>query len=125
MVTGAGECIWSRPLFQTGYKNINPGLITAMSYRCNVKTNSFHLPVKEMIVTLDDVTCLLHIPIVGRLVGDEDVGYETGMPLLQSEMGMMEEEAIGEVNKQCGGYIIITHLKGVYDRLIHRCNELE
>jgi hypothetical protein len=55
--------------------------------RWHAKTNNFHLPVGEMTVTLYDVACLLHIPIVGRLMGEEDVGYEIDM-LLQSELGM-------------------------------------
>jgi hypothetical protein len=78
-----------------------------------------------MTVILDDVACILHIPIVGRLMGDEDVGYETCMELLQRELGMTEAEAMSEVNKQWGGYISIPHLKIVYDRLMHICDELE
>lgn len=37
-------------------------------------------------------------------MGREDVGYETGIELLQSE-----DEAMSEVNKQWGGYISLTH----------------
>jgi len=62
-------------------------------------------------VTLDEVACLLHIPIVGRLMGDE--------------LGLTAKEAMSEVNKQWGGYISIPNLKIVYDRLVHRCDELE
>ena len=31
------------------------------------ETNSFHLPVGEMTITLDDVSCLLHLSITGGL----------------------------------------------------------
>jgi hypothetical protein len=47
------------------------------------------------------------------------------MSPLQSELGLTEEEVIDEVNKQWGGYISISYLKEAYDRLLHRCNELE
>jgi len=43
-----------------------------------VKTSSFHLPVGEMTVTLDDVACLIDIPIVGRLIVEVDIEYKDG-----------------------------------------------
>lgn len=52
-------------------------------------------PLGKMTVTLDDVACLLDIPIIGRRGCD----YERGMRLLQCELGMIEEEVIDEVNK--------------------------
>lgn len=44
----------------------------------------------EMIVTLDDVTCMLIV--------EEDVDYEDGV-LLQRELVLMNEEANDEVTK--------------------------
>jgi hypothetical protein len=55
--------------------------------------------VGEMIVTLDDVACLLDIPVVRRLIAEEDLDYEEGTLLLQSELGLMAAEAISKVNK--------------------------
>jgi len=57
-----------RPLLLTGYESISHGLVCAMAERWHKETNSFHLPVVEMTITLDDVACLLHIPIVGQLI---------------------------------------------------------
>ncbi|XP_050876803.1 uncharacterized protein LOC127080526 [Lathyrus oleraceus] len=37
--------------------------------RLHSKTSSFHLPHDEMSITLDDVSCLLHLPVRGRLLG--------------------------------------------------------
>jgi len=43
-------------------------LVCAMAERWHEETNNFHLPVGEMTITLDDVACLLDIPIAGRLM---------------------------------------------------------
>jgi len=42
------------------------GLISAFVERWHRETNSFHLPVGEMTITLDDVSSLLHLPILGQ-----------------------------------------------------------
>ena len=58
------------PLLNTGYENISHGFVCALSERWHEETNSFHLPVGEMTITLDDVAWLLGIPITGRLLHD-------------------------------------------------------
>ena len=57
-----------RPLLLTGYKSMSHELVCAMAERWHEETNNFHLPVGEMTITLDDVACLLDIPIAGRLM---------------------------------------------------------
>jgi hypothetical protein len=71
------------------------------------------------------VACLLNIYIVERFIGEEDLDYERGMSLLQSELGVTEDEANDKVDNQWGGYISISHLREASDKLYHRCNELE
>jgi hypothetical protein len=55
-------------LLKTWYANISHGLVCALSERWHEDTSSFHLPVGEMTVTLEDVVCLLGILITGRLI---------------------------------------------------------
>ena len=43
------------------------GLISSFVERWHRETNSFHLPVGEVTIILDDVASLLHLPIVGDL----------------------------------------------------------
>ncbi|MCI81017.1 putative IMP dehydrogenase/GMP reductase, partial [Trifolium medium] len=33
-----------------------------------METSSFHMPTGEITVTLDDMSCLLHLPLTGRLL---------------------------------------------------------
>jgi len=57
-----------RPLLLTGYDNISHRLVCAMTERWHQETSSFHLPVGEMTITLDDVASLQDIPVAGRLI---------------------------------------------------------
>jgi len=92
-------------LLKNGYDNISHMLICALPERWHKDAISFHLPVGEMTITLDDVACLLDIPITGRLIEEEELSHDQGIELLQEELGFTEAEAKAEVKKQCGGYV--------------------
>ena len=83
-----------RPLLLTGYESISHGLVCAMAERWHEETSSFHLPVGEMTITLDDVTCLLDIPIVGRLIGDDDLDHDHGVDLMVNHLLFPVEEVL-------------------------------
>ena len=53
------------PLVECSLDNLDKGLISAFVERWHKETNSFHLPFGEMTITLNDVSCLPHIPIRG------------------------------------------------------------
>ena len=38
-------------------------LLMTLCERWHTETNSFHMVLEEMTVTLDDVACLMHLPI--------------------------------------------------------------
>jgi len=61
------------PLLNSGYESISHGFVCALSERWHEETSSFHLPVGEMTISLDDVACLLGIPITGRFLPDRDL----------------------------------------------------
>ena len=52
-------------LTKCSYETIDKGLLFAFTERWHRETNTFHLPIGEMTITLNDVSSLLHIPIVG------------------------------------------------------------
>ncbi|EAZ37700.1 hypothetical protein OsJ_22042 [Oryza sativa Japonica Group] len=47
---------------------IDKYLISAFVERWRPKTNSFHLPIGEMTITLQDISCLWGLPISGKLI---------------------------------------------------------
>ena len=84
------------PFLTTGYDNITHRLIYALSDIWHEETSSFHLPVEEMVVTLDDVVCLLDISVIGRLNEERDLTYEHDIFLLQNELLFTLQDAMKE-----------------------------
>jgi len=82
------------------------------------------MPIREMTVTLDDVACLLHISITGRLIEEEELDHEEGIKLLQDELCFTEANARSQVKIQCGAHVSYTKLKRRYKSLLNSCNQL-
>ncbi|KAH1216570.1 Protein MAINTENANCE OF MERISTEMS [Glycine max] len=61
---------WSRlsALATTWYPIENRSLVNAFFERWHQETSSFHFPVKEMNITLDNVSCLLHLLVTCRAI---------------------------------------------------------
>lgn len=55
-------------LIEASYTLISPALISAFVERWHPETNTFHLPIGEMTISLDDVAVLFKLPVEGRLV---------------------------------------------------------
>jgi len=52
-----------------------------------------------MTVSLDDVACLLDIPITRSLIEENELSYEHGLFMLENELGFTADEAMKEVTK--------------------------
>jgi len=63
MIVGIGLS----PLIACSIDTGDQGLISSFIERWHRETSSFHLPVGEITITLDDVASLLHLSIVGAL----------------------------------------------------------
>jgi len=75
-------------------------LISAFVERWHAETNSFHLPIGEMIITLDDVSSLLHLPILGQFPTYVPLEYNGAATILTELLGV--EEARGKTEmRQC------------------------
>ncbi|VAH30007.1 unnamed protein product [Triticum turgidum subsp. durum] len=73
--------------------NVDKYLISALVERWRPETNTFHLPVGEMTVTLQDVSCLWELPIHGKpLIGKADAAWSglierlLGIPIDEQHM---------------------------------------
>jgi len=56
--------------------------------------------VREMTITLDDVVCLLDIPITWRLIEEEEeLDHDHGIELLQDELFFTNADVRAEVKK--------------------------
>jgi len=75
-----------------------------------------------MTVTLDDVACLLDIPIAGRLIEKDDLSHDRGVELMENELLFTVEDAMEQVDKHLGAHVSYTALKERYEQLLNRCN---
>ncbi|XP_028220354.1 uncharacterized protein LOC114401990 [Glycine soja] len=84
------------PLIRCSVVTDDPGLISAFMERWHRQTSTFHLPVGELTITLDDVACLLHLPIIGALLRFEPLGMDEAVLLLTKLLEVSGNEARAE-----------------------------
>ena len=58
-----------------------------------------------MIITLDDVACLLGIPITRRLLPDRELTREEGLEMMQADLLFTEEDVAKELTKQGDSHV--------------------
>lgn len=85
------------PLLSCGHTLIDKALMSAFSERWHRDTCSFHLPVGEMTITLDDVSALLHIPIRGAFWSISIVDRDHAVQVVTELLGVSVTEANGEI----------------------------
>ena len=93
----------------------DPGLISAFMERWHRQTSTFHLPVGELTITLDDVACLLHLPIIGALLRFEPLGMDEAVLLLTKLLEVSGNEARAETVCAHGAYVRLSWLHEVYE----------
>ncbi|KAL5123541.1 Protein MAIN-LIKE 1 [Glycine soja] len=72
------------------------GLISAFVERWHKETSSFHLPIGEVTITLDDVASLLHLLIIGAFHSFETMHVDEGVLMLVELLEVFREEARAE-----------------------------
>ena len=103
-------------LIYTGYSSVTHAMIRALCERWHTETSSFHLPVGEMTITLDDVYNLLHIPIQGRMLDhDAAMDRDRGLDLMIRLLGMSEADARVEARTESAGHTSYPTLKRLYE----------
>jgi len=88
------------PLLYIGFSTLSSSMLTSLPEKWHAETSNFYLSIWEMIVTLDDVVCLLHIPIVGKMMPHEEmVPEELGVQLITRMLGIFYAHTIEECEK--------------------------
>ncbi|KAH1264729.1 Protein MAIN-LIKE 1 [Glycine max] len=93
------------PLIDCSVVTSDPGLISAFVERWHSETSTFHLPVEELTITLDDVSSLLHLPITGALHSFHALSTEEAIFLLTELLEVSAEEARAETSLTRGAYV--------------------
>ncbi|XP_006595259.1 protein MAIN-LIKE 1-like [Glycine soja] len=90
------------------------GLMFAFVERWHKETSSFHLLVREVTITLNDVASLLHLPITGTFHSFESLHVDDDILLLVELLEVSGEEARVETVQCQGAYVRLSWLRDIY-----------
>ena len=84
------------PLTKCSYETTDKRFLSSFIERWHHKTNTFHLTLGEITIALDDVSSLVHIPIVGGFYSYPHTSKEVVIALLMELLGVDKEDAFLE-----------------------------
>ncbi|XP_028201798.1 protein MAIN-LIKE 2-like [Glycine soja] len=90
------------PLIACSVDTDDQGLISSFVEKWYWKTSSFHLPVGEVTIMLDDVASLLHLPIVGKFHTFEPLHLDEAV-LMFVDLLLVSPEAARAETGHCHG----------------------
>ena len=102
------------PLITCSVDTGDRGLISAFMERWHKETSSFHLPVGELTITLDDVVSLLHLPILGAFHSFEPLHIDEVVLMLGELLEVFGEEVRAEIVQCHGAYVCLSWLRDIY-----------
>ncbi|XP_050877394.1 protein MAIN-LIKE 1-like [Lathyrus oleraceus] len=103
-----------KDLCMTGYMTVNHGILNAFLEIWHIETSSFHLPLGEMSITLDDVLCLLHLPVGGKRLGHGRISKDKELELMVDNLGVDLEVVLTEMERTRGAHARFELLKKLY-----------
>jgi len=112
-------------LQDTNYSLIDHGLICVFVKRWYEETSSFHLLFGEMTVTLNDVACLLHLPIDGMLLSHGTITRDETVELMETYLGSSTGDALKEVEKTKGAHFRFGYLERIFKERLKEKRDLE
>ncbi|KAJ1393022.1 Phosphatidylinositol-specific phospholipase C, X domain [Sesbania bispinosa] len=110
------------PLIDCSHSLVDRGLLSAFAERWHRDTCSFHLPVGEMTITLDDVSSLLHLPVTGRLFSLRTIGKDEANMMLVSLLRVSHVVAFVETEITRGAYVRLGWLRDLYAHSVQQGN---
>ena len=102
------------PLCDILYDYPDTGLILGFVERWHPETNSFHLPIGEMTISLDDMWSLLHLPITGEFCSTKNLEYEDSIQIMMTLLGIDRAMASDELNHCRGAQVRLRWLRDLY-----------
>ncbi|XP_006606817.1 protein MAIN-LIKE 1-like [Glycine max] len=93
------------PLITCSVDTGDRGLLSSFVERWHRETSSFHLPVGELTITLDNVSSLLHLPVVGDLHAFQPLHVDDAVQMLVDLLMVSAESARAEITQYRGSYV--------------------
>lgn len=88
--------------------------------RWRTETPLSHLPHGKMSITLYDVSCLLHLPIRGKLLDNGNINRDDAFKLVVDYLGVNLESAMKEFEATRWAHARFRFLDKVYTNELHR-----
>ena len=104
------------PLIACSIDTDDRGLLSTFMERWHQETFSFHLPVGELTITLDDVSSLLHLPVIGDLHAFQPLHVDDAVQMLVDLLMMSTESTRAETVQCHGSYVCLQWVREVYQR---------
>lgn len=98
----------------TGYTMVNHRMLNAFVERWYSETSSFHLPLGEMSIALDDVSCLLHIPIKGGFLDHGRIAKDETLEIMVNHLGVDPGEMNDELDRTGDAHDRLEYLNEIY-----------
>jgi len=99
------------PLCHICFEYPDKGLIFAFVERWHRETKNFHLPFGEMIVTLDDVFVLFHLPIMGQFCPNKALDFDVALESLMALLGFERVMVSSKLRQYRGPQVRLSWLK--------------
>ncbi|XP_028196643.1 protein MAIN-LIKE 1-like [Glycine soja] len=104
------------PLITCSVDTGNRGLLSAFVERWHRETSSFHLLVGELTITLDDVSSLLHLPVIGDLHAFQCLHVDDAVQMLVDLLMVSTKSARAETTQCRGPYVHLQWVRDIYER---------
>ncbi|KAH1249907.1 Protein MAIN-LIKE 1 [Glycine max] len=104
------------PLIMCSVDTGDRGLLSVFMERWHRETSNFHLPVGELTITLDDVSSLLHLPVIGDLHAFEPLHVDDAIHMLVNLLMVSPKFARAETVQCCGSYVCLQWVRDTYER---------
>lgn len=83
------------------------------------ETSSFYFSVRRITITLDDVVCMLHLPIRGRLFNHSGITHHVAIKWMVEYLSAQLEKAVKQCSSTNGSHEKFLFLKDLYhDHLV-------
>jgi hypothetical protein len=89
-----------------------------------IPPSSFHLQFGEIAVTLDDVACLLHLPIDGMLLSHGSISRDEARKLMEEYLGSDMGDALTEVENTKGAHCRFSYLERIFKERLKEQRDL-
>jgi len=108
-------------LQDTSYSQIDHVLCSAFVEKWQEETSCFHLPFGEVTVTLDDVSCLLHLHNNCMILSDRSTTRAEAIEMMIEHLGADPRDTLKEVTDKKGGHARFSYLRIIFkERLLEQ-----